>query len=404
MPPHPQTTIRSRLFGAALVIAAFTLPLPVAWGSFALPLLLAAWLLGPDLRARIRLIGQSAPAWLALVLLGLFFAAALWRRWPEQDALNFSMKYLKLCLLPIIIGGTQDPRTSRRALDAFLLGLGIEVLISYLRASGIAAPFPDPNQRYIGLINHIAYGFMLAFGCYVLLWRALDRTASRRTRLLYATLAAAFCANLLLLNAGRSGYVEFFAVLLLLFVQRRGAKGVALGAALGVVLLALAMQLSTTTRQRIVEIPSNLIAMREGNLDTSAGIRLEHYRRALQLIRKHWLLGVGTGGFDAAYQSAFGADAQMPTNNPENEYLLVVAQLGVLGGLVLFAWCIAMWRAASALPARQRDPAQALLVAMAMGCVFNSQLLDALEGRFFVVMLGVLLTMSRSAARGTVEG
>ncbi len=398
----PQT-FREALFAPALIFAAFSLAMPVAWGSLALPLLILAWLLSGRLRSSLDAVRASPPAMWALALFALLCLGAIVRRWPQQDAFNFASKYFKLCLLPIVVGGVRDSRLKKRALDAFLLGLGIEVLVSYLRFFGVIAPFPDPNQKYIGLINHISLGFMLAFGCYVLLWRALQFRSVR-----WASLAAVFCANLMLLNGGRSGYVAFACVLLLLFAQRRGARGLALGALACVALFALALQVSPTTRQRLTEVPRDLHAFARGDAETAVGIRLEHDRRALVIIARHWLLGNGTGGFESAYLHDFGPDSTMPTNNPENEYLLIVAQLGAVGGAVLLAWCVALWRAAAALSDEWRAAYQALLVAMAVGCLFNSQLLDALEGRFFVVMAGLLLAVPavgpRAAAPHAARG
>jgi hypothetical protein len=47
--------------------------------------------------------------------------------------------------------------------------------------------------------------------------------------------------------------------------------------------------------------------------------------------------------------------------------------------------------------------AQALLIAMAVGNLFNSQLLDAPEGRFFVVLAGVLLASAKTKTAVTLK-
>jgi len=80
-----------------------------------------------------------------------------------------------------------------------------------------------------------------------------------------------------------------------------------------------------------------------------------------------------------------------PAAHPHNEYLLMTAQLGVAGLVALLALFWVPWRLAPRLPLpHEQVLARGVVLTIAVGCVFNSLLLDHTEGLFFAWGLGVL--------------
>jgi O-antigen ligase len=130
----------------------------------------------------------------------------------------------------------------------------------------------------------------------------------------------------------------------------------------------------------------------EGELTgNSMGMRLQFWQNTISLIAKHPLLGTGTGSLHREYGRLVAGTDTLDAVNPHNEYLGVTAQLGLVGLILLLAIGVSAWRDGMKLPSLERDALQALIVTMAIGSLFNSLLLDVNEGRFFVVMLGLLL-------------
>src|SRR5262249_8397884 len=124
---------------------------------------------------------------------------------------------------------------------------------------------------------------------------------------------------------------------------------------------------------------------------TSTGLRLEFYRNTLEIIRDHPLLGVGTGGFPKAYADRLQDARAERTRNPHNEYLHITAQTGLLGlaallWLFLLQWITAPWLAAPF----EQHLARALVLTIAIGCLFNSLLLDHTEGLMFAWLTAML--------------
>jgi O-antigen ligase len=124
---------------------------------------------------------------------------------------------------------------------------------------------------------------------------------------------------------------------------------------------------------------------------TSVGYRLEFYDNTLKLIRDRPLLGAGTGGFPDAYKRQVAGTAMAPAGHPHNEYLHLMAQLGIPGLVALLALFWVPWRLAPRLPlAHEGILARGIVLTIAVGCVVNSLLLDHTEGLFFAWGLGVL--------------
>jgi O-antigen ligase len=141
----------------------------------------------------------------------------------------------------------------------------------------------------------------------------------------------------------------------------------------------------------------------EETTQTSTGLRLEFYRNTLAIIREHPLLGVGTGGFPKAYADRVQAAEADLTRNPHNEYLHIAAQTG-LAGLAALLWLFLLqWITAPRLTEPlERHLARALVLTIAVGCVFNSFLLDHTEGLMYAWLTALLYTGLQST-RGTAS-
>jgi O-antigen ligase len=126
-------------------------------------------------------------------------------------------------------------------------------------------------------------------------------------------------------------------------------------------------------------------------IDSSTGLRLEFYHNTMQIIAAHPLTGVGTGGFPRAYAKQVEGSGKIATRNPHNEFLLIAAQIGMLGLVVLLAMLWQQWRAAGKLDTPMEQAlARALVLTLATGCLVNSLLLDHTEGIFYAWLSGLL--------------
>jgi O-antigen ligase len=119
------------------------------------------------------------------------------------------------------------------------------------------------------------------------------------------------------------------------------------------------------------------------------------------VIRDNPMLGVGTGGFPAAYTALAARTGDPPTSNPHNEFLMIVAQFGILGLVLILALFGSQWWLAG----RLEDPfdqaaARGYVLTMVVASMLSSTLVDHAEGMFFAYMGGLLFAGFRSSHRG----
>src|SRR6185436_2933491 len=116
--------------------------------------------------------------------------------------------------------------------------------------------------------------------------------------------------------------------------------------------------------------------------------------------------GVGTGGFGEAYTALANRTGDTPASNPHNEFLMIVAQFGLAGLLVLICMFTTQWLVAARLPDRfDQAAARGFVIAMVVASILSSTLVDHAEGLFFVYMSALLFAGYRgSAARRATGG
>jgi O-antigen ligase len=108
--------------------------------------------------------------------------------------------------------------------------------------------------------------------------------------------------------------------------------------------------------------------------------------------------GHGVGSWTVTIKRLEGpsADKVFGTNdasNPHQEYLLWGVELGLAGILLLLGVMGAALRDAQCFSRPIKRATVSLLAALAVACLFNSALYDALVGDYFCVALGLLMAL-----------
>jgi O-antigen ligase len=132
---------------------------------------------------------------------------------------------------------------------------------------------------------------------------------------------------------------------------------------------------------------------------TSAGLRLEFYRNSLTLIKENILFGTGTGSFLHEYKQLAEQQNLISKDvvNPHNQFLLTTKELGLMGLIALCLFWYIPWLTSKHLKTEfNRLALRALILAMCIGSLFNSLLFDSSEGKFYCILAGVLLSITKT--------
>lgn len=390
---------------AALWIAValgFSIPVSTAADGVLVAALVLCWTASGGFREKWEAVRGNAVALAACGLLLLHVVGSAYGPATRGEVLQDLEKAATLLLVPVLVSLRPGAEWLRRALGAFLVALALTLVLSFLLwfdllpAADFIKGFPyDP----VVFKKKIAHGYFMAYGAFVAALAARE-TAGARVRAALWLFAGLAAFNVLFMVWGRTGQLALLALALYYLVRAYGPRGVAAAALVGAAIAVTAYVVpSSSLHVRALATFHEFRDWRAGAPDRLANSRLEAWSNSLRVIRDHPFVGVGTGGFAAAYAAQVRGTSMPPLEQPENQYVLTTVQFGVLGLAALLALFALQWGVAGRLGDRtQTDLARGLVIAMVLGCFFNSFLRDHAHAYFYVWLTGLLYARPRAAA------
>jgi O-antigen ligase len=395
----------SRFDLAALWIAValgFTLPISTALDSVLLGLFLLCWAAGGGYRQKLRAIRGNAFALAACAFFLLHVAGAAYSIGDGNDILRALDKAATILLVPLLVALAPGSEWRDRALLAFAAAIALIAVLSFLLWLGLLpqAGFikGTPADAVIFRLK-ITHSVLMAFAAFFFALRAREAMAPR-ARLLWSLAAVLAAFNVLAMVQSRTGQLVLLVLLVDFLVISLGRRGLlAAAAALLAIAGTAAVMPSSPLHQRAKASLAGYEDWRAGKPTDLNNLRLESWSNSVEIVKRHPLLGVGTGGFATAYAEQVAGTAMRRSPQPENQYLMTAVQLGAVGLAALLALFAAQWHLASRLATRMdTDLARGLILTIAVGSLFNSFLLDHAESIFYAWLTGLLFAGLRPPA------
>jgi O-antigen ligase len=339
-----------------------------------------------------------------LLLLAVLAAAMLWADAPLALRLKYWWDWRTLLLLILCLALFNEVAVRRRAVIAFIVASALVAVYSFWAWSrGISPAGMDHGLPGIVARNSTTQGMAFAAACFLALMLVFgDRAIDRRMRLLLLVAAVLLAGNLVFITSSRSGHLMLLILLAGAVVQLlAGWRRLAAIAVLPLA-AALAFSLSPMLQTRFGLMINELRAPLASEQISGMGIRVVMWRVSAQMALERPLLGYGTGGFPAAYESAIKRSsyrgwAATPTVDPHNQYLLVQLQAGIVGSAA-FAWfLLAGFRSRG--PDPWRAAGKALLLAWCASALATSVITAFAESHLLMPLLGILLAPAAVTAR-----
>jgi O-antigen ligase len=291
-----------------------------------------------------------------------------------------------------------------RAIYTLAASLALVLALSFLLMSDViprAVLLKGDSGNPIVFKTRQTHGLLMAYGAFLFAQLALA-AATRRARIAWSVLALLAAANGLLVVPGATGYLVLGALVLYLGFVWQGWRGIALALCAGAAAVIVLISVPGPFKERVHRIQDEIVQWQPGvaNEVSSVGTRLEFYRVSLKVVANRPFLGHGTGSFAAAFAENTRGQDVVQSGNPHNEYLHIMVQLGLVGlaGLFILFWT--HWQLAPALATPlERHLARGLLLAMLVGCLFNSWLMDHVEGLHYAWLTGLLFAGRKSPDR-----
>ena len=387
------------------VAVAVSLP----WSTSATVILIALWLVmligSLDVAALRREI--SAPAGgLPVALWVLGAAGMLWAAAPLAERINGLSSFHKFLAIALLLAQFRRSDRGIWVLVGFLVSCTVLLLVSWGLA--LIPDLPWQGRQRMGIVmfgipvkDYISQSTMftlcilgLAEGAF-LAWQSARRGLAFPLMLL----ALVFLANVFFIATSRTALVAIPILLLLLGFRQLGWKGAA-GMLIAIVVLATASWSSSThLRERVTNFFEEVRIYHIDAMSTSAGERLDFWRKSVVFIAEAPVFGHGTGSIREQFrQSGVGRIGE--ATNPHNQTFAMAIQLGLVGAAVLFAMWIAHLRVFRG-PGLLAGIGLAVVVQNVISSLFNSSLFDFTHGWTYVWGVGVLGGMMLRASESS---
>jgi len=368
----------------------FFIPVSVVLDNILLLLCLMGWLIGGNLSAKLRDIRRHPVAIAILTFAAVMALGMAWSMQPISGQKESMVEILRFVLLGVLLTIFSDERTRARATAAFLASSAVILALSYLLWSGLVPVLPGikgSSSYPIVFKYHITHSVLMAVAAVLFLLRATE--ARGNTRSVYAAMTLAAAVNIFFMIPGRTGQLAFAAVLLYVAFSRMKWLGMAAaGAGLAGIVASAWLLPNSVLYQRAERALTEASAWQPDQAQpesSSIGLRLEFYRNTLGMIVERPLVGSGTGSFSKAYRAHIANTTMVPADHPHNAFLLVAAELGLVGLVVLLGLLWVQWQTAARLPSpTQIVAARGLLIVFVISGMVSSTFNDHAEGLFFV--------------------
>ena len=387
---YPSIASKAALAGGwGVILLGLSIPISVALDNILLGVLALLWLLSGYWRDSIQIVRVNPVAGAAVLL---FAMLALGVTYTEGSP-GVLFKYIDLLFVPVFLVFLRDAMTRQRALCAFGIAALASVLVSHLAYLDLLSQvlwFARAPENPYGFKPSITHSLIVALAAYT--FALLARDAQRpRLRIAYIALALFAAHNVVFMILSRTGYVVLTVLFLYFFATTFGRRGLLAITAASMAIFFAAYLTSDIFRGRVEVAATETAEWHAANPSTnSVGLRLEFYTASLEIIRQHPWLGSGTGSFPAVYARAVADQHRVPTENPHNEYLLIAVQTGLAGLACLIYLFIRQWQFAGRLgETLYRDLGRGVVLTFAVGCLFNSLLIDHTEGLLFAWLSGL---------------
>jgi O-antigen ligase len=318
-----------------LVLFVFFLPVSPTLKSVFLGCYLGAVVLTPGYRNLLSYSYNTLWGRAALCLFVFCFIGCMWS--PAPYSLSFSVvgKYFKLMYLPILAVGFIHPKVRILCINTYLASIALTCILSLLKSKNI---FLTGDAGAI-FYNHIATGFIVAFGSY--LAGLMIFKYKGWLRFGYTILMLLTSYQILFINTGRTGYVVYFILMALLFLQKLSLRKATVGILIFSSLLVIVYSQSPVLRERINDLRNDISSLQAHNENNSLGYRMQFHHYAKVLLEKNPVTGIGTGGFKFSFSQDNPVPAWGPgLTDPHSQYWMTLAEQGLTGLMfLLFFFC-----------------------------------------------------------------
>lgn len=374
------------------VCVAVSLP----WSTSATAIAIVVWLvvLLPTLDvAAIQREVETPAGGLPVALWCLAAVGMLWADVSWAERIEGLGGFHRLLVIPLLLAQFRRSEHGVRVLYGFLASAAGVLLLSWAL---VLVPGLSWRGKALGVPvkDYIFQSTVFLVCAFALIDRVCD--SGRRQNccaiLGIAALAALFLANIAFVATSRTVLLVAPVLVVLLGWRHFGWRGTVVACLIGGAVGAMLWLGSPYLRARVTHAIEEVQLYRAADAETSAGLRLEFWKKSIGFVAQSPVIGHGTGTIPDLFRRAAVGNSgavSVASVNPHNQTFAVAIQLGLVGAAVL----LAMWVAHFCLFRAYGMSAwigTVVVVENVVSSLFNSHLFDFGSGWLYVFGVGVV--------------
>lgn len=373
----------------SFIITVFFLPLSTNLFYLFLFATIILFFLSGDIKNKAMLSMQHPLSRIAVGFFMLFAIAGLYSHAFSKDLLQYYSKMSKLLYIPFFIIFMREQKWRHIALSVFVASVTFSLIVGVIKWKfSLSLPYFRYAFPATVFKNYIDTNLMMA-SCVFILAQSLFLDISKKIKYLCISLMMIMIGYILWLSEGRAGYIILITLWILFCIQHLNFKKSVIGLLGLALLVGSAFLFSTTFQERVMHVSHDIKLYQTGDQFTSVGQRIQYAKNTVKLALEKPVFGWGTGSFKKVYNEYARENNQFPSNNPHNEYLNIFFQLGIIGILYLMGFFgVILWTSFK-LPAFEKHLLQGALLALMLGSMANSWLMDFTPGYLFVFLFSL---------------
>jgi len=277
-------------------------------------------------------VGKTLALFVLILLIGFTYSPVTFK----QSASTL-WSWRKPIYIFILLGIFRSFYWKERFIVFYISGMSVALILSYLAWFEII-----PSKRGPGILasNYTvqSMSFVVATICCIV----QIQHAHIKTKYLYFILIVFFSINILFVSESRSGYIALFVGSLVASLSVYGKKKTPHIIFSLSLLLFTAIFGSQNLQNRIKLGVKEFHSYQNSSQITSIGARVVFAKNTIELIKKHPILGYGTGSFAYVYKQHIANKYKdwraTPTADPHNQYLYVMTENGAIGLVIFLAF------------------------------------------------------------------
>jgi len=334
-----------------------------------------------------------------IFLMLILFLSSFYSIATYDEILLSLKKYIKLLYIPICYYVLQIDWVRNKAINYFIAGCTIILLLSYLKYYGVIQPlffaklanalgasYADKLLGGVTIFQHsIIHGVVLCFYFIITYLRA-----NKENNKLYYLLSFLSFYNILFMNISRASYIIILIILIIIiynyFKQRNYKQNLIIFVFLSISLI---VGNTSTINERFDNAAQDFALIKNNSFSTSLGLRYIWAENGLENMLIKPIFGHGAGSYKKTIEIYYAKNNLdlvhcCITQNPHNEFVSISTQTGFLGLFVFLGFIYLLIKDFSHILI-----GKSVIIIVIVSSLFNSLFYDNVMGIFAVLIISL---------------